>query len=252
MVVHEGGVVGNDPQSGFGTRLIFEDFNTPAAEGSAFWNTYPLMGHYPNSWGDTRQQNNPPGGFYNGSYVSASDGNMRIRMLTDGGTHRVAAVQHMMPGESDLFVGQLYGRYEVRFRVLAPAPGYKMAWLLWPDNDNWQDGEIDFPEVSLRNSSENIWAFNHEITGTPANNSTAHNTGVTPYDWHTATIEWEPGAVRFYLDGVLQATDTEHVPNVPMHWVLQSETDLTGSLPNSSTVATIDVDYIAVWKHGFD
>lgn len=250
MVVGGGGQQGSGgPQSDFGTRLIFEDFNTPAAEGSAFWNAYPLMDYYPGGsspWPDTTGN-----GRYSGNYVSAANGNMRIRMLTDEGVPRVAAIQHLLPGESNPFIGQLYGRYEVRFRVLEPAPGYKMAWLLWPDNDNWNDGEIDFPEVSLRNSSQTIWAFNHEITGTPANNSTAHNTGVSPYDWHTTVIEWEPGAVRFYLDGVLQATDTQHVPNVPMHWVLQSETDLEGAPPDSGTVATIDVDYIAVWKYGF-
>lgn len=237
----------NDPQSVFGPRLFLEDFNTPAAEGSAFWAAYPSLRHYPGGgspWPDTSGN-----GRYSGDYVSAVGGAARIRMLTEGGYARVAALQHLLPGESDPFVGQLYGRYEVRWRCHGPAPQFKVAWLLWPDNDDWEDGEVDYPEVTFTNGASTIWAFNHEVTGTPSNNSTAYNTNVTPYDWHTCAIEWEPGAVRFYLDGELEATDTEHVPSVPMHWVLQCETALEGAAPDSEVICTIDIDYVAAWAY---
>lgn len=237
----------NDPQSDFGERIIFEDFNTPATEGSGFWSAYPDLAHYPGGgspWSDTSGN-----GRYSGDYVSAANGNMRIRMLTESGFPRVAAVQHLIPGESNPFIGQLYGRYEVRAKVLEPAAQFKIAWLLWPDSGDWNDGEVDFPEVTFTDGSSTVWAFNHETDGTPAENSTAYNTGVTPYDWHVYAIEWEPGAIRFYLDGELVATDTSHIPNVAMHWVLQCETALSGGAPDAGTICVIDVDYIAVWTY---
>src|SRR2546427_410289 len=57
----------------------------------------------------------------------------------------------------------LYGRYAVRFKA-DPVPGYKTAWLLWPDSGNWPaDGEIDFPENSL---DGNACAFVHHLGAT--------------------------------------------------------------------------------------
>jgi hypothetical protein len=51
----------------------------------------------------------------------------------------------------------------VRFRADL-LPGYKIAWLLWPDAYSeglatWpQDGEVDFPEGDLAGG---FWAFMH-------------------------------------------------------------------------------------------
>ena len=50
---------------------------------------------------------------------------------------------------------QAFGRFSVRFRS-DPLPGYKAAWLLWPESDNWNEGEIDFPEGGLDST---MWGF---------------------------------------------------------------------------------------------
>ena len=89
--------------------------------------------------------------------------------------------------------GQKYGRYAVRFKA-DPIDGYKIAWLLWPDSRVWpRDGEIDFPERNL--VSDNVM----EVT------------------WSSS------GRHR----------RSPRVPNTPMHWVLQTETTLTSTLPSS-------------------
>jgi len=65
---------------------------------------------------------------------------------TENGVHMVSAPEPVIPGGNP---GVPYGRYVVRFRSDAIA-GYKTAWLLWPNSDNWPtDGEIDFPEGNL-------------------------------------------------------------------------------------------------------
>ena len=43
-------------------------------------------------------------------------------------------------------------------------------------------------------------------------------------DWHTYTIEWSPGRVRYLLDDVVVLDSTEWVPTTPMRWQLQTET----------------------------
>lgn len=225
---------------------MYEEFLVDAPEGE-FYAEYPNMGYYPSPWPDTSGN-----GTYTPEFVSAQNGRARIRLHTQEGTTYVSALNPLLPhasGSQDVAWadGQLYGRYEVRFRALNPAPGFKIAWLLWPDSDDWTEGEIDFPEVTF-DPGGTIWAFNHEVTGTPSNNSTAHNTQVSPYEWHTCAIEWEPDAVRFYLDDTLVATDTEHVPSTAMHWVLQCETSLDGIPPDPETECIIEIDYVAQWS----
>ncbi len=39
-------------------------------------------------------------------------------------------------------------------------------------------------------------------------------------DWHTATTEWLPGSVKYYLDSTLVGSFTTEVSCYPMHWVL--------------------------------
>lgn len=115
---------------------------------------------------------------------------------------------------------QTYGRYEVRFKVDSGMTGWKSAWLLWPDSDKWADGEMDWPEGDLTGSMN---AFTHYV-GDP-NSQTQSDSGVAfASGWHTATTEWLPGAMKYYLDGRLIGTHTTRVSGNPMHWVLQSET----------------------------
>jgi hypothetical protein len=64
-----------------------------------------------------------------------------------------------------------------------------------------------------------------------------------------AVIEWKPNFCRFILDGNIVGTSTSRVPNTPMHWVLQSETELNSTYPAASAVANVQIDYVRVWKY---
>jgi beta-glucanase (GH16 family) len=79
-------------------------------------------------------------------------------------------------------------------------------------------------------------------------------------DWHTTVIEWTPEYLRFLLDGTPmrvwsggRLTDCERVtsriPNTPMRWVLQSETELNATYPAKTAVANVQVDYVKTWKY---
>lgn len=239
-----------------GWRLIFaDDFDTDIALGSFPAADADNWYAYPAGWQDTSR---------NGRYdaprvVSVHDGMMDMYLHTDtvdGATkHLVAAPVPLLPGDdpavyngSSPWRGMQYGRYAVRFRADA-IPGYKTAWLLWPLSDVWpRDGEIDFPEGDL-GATDTIWAFMHRQNGSSGSDQDAANSGEVYDDWHTAVLEWGPTECRFELDGVELMAPTSRIPNTPMRWVLQTETQLSGGAPSSAVSGHVYVDWVAVWAY---
>jgi len=120
-------------------------------------------------------------------------------------------------------VSQIYGRYSCRFRTVGGFPSsgsrYGTAFFLWPANDVWAEGEVDFPEMGW---GDVIRGFIHEI-GNPQNNADIITTSTaTDSDWHTAVIEWYPTALCLYLNGVMIKKTTSNVPQTPFRWGFQS------------------------------
>jgi beta-glucanase (GH16 family) len=89
----------------------------------------------------------------------------------------------------------------------------------------------------------------HRQNGTAGNDQDPYRTSTKFPDWHTAVIEWKPNSCKFILDGTTIGHSTSRVPNTPMHWVLQSETELNSTYPAASAVANVQVDYVKVWKY---
>jgi hypothetical protein len=194
---------------------------------------------YPDGWKDTSGN-----GTYSPSKVlSIQNGVLNYYVHTENGVHMVSAPVPRIPGGVNNG-GLQYGRYVVRFRADS-LHGYKTAWLLWPDSNVWpQDGEIDFPEGNLDSTFS---AFMHWMNGTSGSSQDAYPTTATYSTWHTAVIEWTPTATRFILDGNVIGTSYSNIPSTPMHWVLQTETALDGTVPSDSTAGNVQVDWVAVY-----
>jgi hypothetical protein len=223
-----------------GWRQVFtDDFTTnvpvgqfPAAVSSK-WSVYP------DGWKDTSKN----GTYSPSSVVSIQNGVMNKYLHTANGVHRVAAVLPRIPG-ANAAGGLPAGRYAIRFKA-DPVPGYKVAWLLWPDSEVWpRDGEIDFPEGDLNGT---ISGFMHRQNGTSGGDQDAASSSARFTSWHTAVIEWSPGRCRFILDGTVILDKTSRVPNTSMHWVIQTETDLSGTPPSNSAAGNVQIDWVAVW-----
>ncbi len=224
-----------------GWNLIYSDnFNTNVAAGS--WPTSAYSASwtaYPTPWTDTSGA-----GSYETTNISVSNSCLILHLSTVGNTVQVAAPVPILPGNGPyqgMFKGQLYGMYSVCFRADAGVNGFKTAWLLWPDNNTWADGEIDFPEGDLAST---IGGYDHEV-GNPSANALAAVTGDTYTSWHVATIEWTAAGVTFILDGKVIGTSSMS-PSVPMHWVLQTETD--GGAPAASVAGNVYIDWVAVYS----
>lgn len=147
---------------------------------------------------------------------------------------------------------QLYGRYSICFRVPVTFNGWKLAWLRWPASGVWpRDGEIDFPEGAL---NSNIEAYMHWQGGASGGDQDGYTPG-TPYGngWHVATLEWLSTRCTFILDGTTigNSTTTAHIPNTPMYWAVQTETNFAGypsNMPSTTDQGNIEIDWLAMWS----
>jgi hypothetical protein len=224
-------------------RIFADDFTQdvrlgdfPAAV-STRWHAYP----YP--WKDTSKN----GTYWPEKGISQHDGLMDLWLHTEtvnGVTYHISEAP--WPILPNVAKGQLYGRYAIRFKF-DPVQGYKTAWLLWPDDGNRAEGEIDFPEGNLSpaDGGSTIHAFVHTNNGTP---QAAFNTGVPEAGaWHTAVTEWSPNDIKFWLDGVKIGESTNGIPNTLMHYVIQTETQLSGGAPADSASGHALIDWVAVY-----
>ncbi|RKH04821.1 glycosyl hydrolase family protein [Corallococcus sp. CA053C] len=223
-----------------GWRQVFtDDFTTNVPMGQFPAAVSSKWGVYPDGWKDTSKN----GTYSPSKVVSIQNGVLNKYLHTENGVHMIAAILPKIPGANSSG-GLPAGRYAVRFRADA-VPGYKTAWMLWPDSEVWpRDGEIDFPEGDLDGT---LSGFMHRQNGTSGGDQDAVSTTARFTSWHTAVIEWSPGRCRFLLDGAVILDKTSRVPSTPMHWVLQTETDLSGTAPGSTAAGNVQIDWVAVW-----
>ncbi|MDQ6607645.1 MAG: glycoside hydrolase family 16 protein [Actinomycetota bacterium] len=204
----------------------------PPAVASKWW-------AYPDGWPDTQHN----GQYYPSQVLSIHDGILDYFIHTANSIHMVAAAVPKIPG-GVAGGGQQYGAYAVRFKSDL-LHGYKTAWLLWPDSNIWpSQGEIDFPEGDLDSTFS---GFMHYMNATAGTQQDAFSTPAVFSSWHTTVIEWAPGGCRFFLDGHLVGTSTQNVPNDPMHWVLQTETAIDGTVPSDTTAGHVAIDWVAAY-----
>lgn len=214
-----------------GWRQVFaDDFTTPVALGGFPGSAYSSRWSGYDGFTDTAGV----GTYAPRRVVSVQNGALDLSLRTEGGTPLVAAPTPLVNGS---WGGSTYGRYSVRYRADAVA-GYETAWMLWPDSEDWNDGEIDFPEGDLTGTAH---GFVHQ-PGNPGRNALAVDTGATSTGWHTATVEWLPSGVTFLLDG-RQVARTTVSPSKPLHLVLQTE---TSGRPSASAAGHVQLDWITV------
>ncbi|GAC1626859.1 MAG: glycoside hydrolase family 16 protein [Candidatus Acidiferrum sp.] len=205
-----GGAVSSAPLPASAYKLVWSDeFNgtNGSQPDSSKW-TYDIGG---NGWGNHELE------YYTNRPENAhlQDGNLVITakqesyMGSDGVTRNYTSARLKTEG---LFA-QAYGRFEARIKIPKGQGMWPAFWMLgsnfrsvgWP-----QCGEIDI--------MENIGKEPGMIHGSLHGPSTvAHTSDLTTTfslpdgrnladDFHLYAVEWEPGAVRFYLDANLYAT----------------------------------------------
>lgn len=120
-------------------------------------------------------------------------------------------------------------------------PNWAGFWLngaKWPD-----DGEIDV--VECLGKDDVTW--NYHWAGGKFEGRAKGWTGDMPGEsgWHHFGVDWEPGSLTFYYDGVEVGKRTSHVTNSP-HYIIAN---LSISGRKVTAPQTVKVDHIRVWEH---
>jgi beta-glucanase (GH16 family) len=107
---------------------------------------------------------------------------------------------------------QRYGKFEFRAKVPWGKGLWPALWMLPLDDayGGWAaSGEIDVMEIVGEKPHEVLSSIHFGSTYPERSlitNVHALPTGGSVADWHVYTVEWEPGEIRFYVDGVHTAT----------------------------------------------
>ena len=109
---------------------------------------------------------------------------------------------------------QCFGKFEFRARVPHGKGLWPALWLL-PQDDKYggwaASGEIDVMEIHGEQPSR-VLGSTHFGSSFPKRDLTTHTLalpdGSMVSDWHVYAVEWEPGEIRWSLDGVVWATQT--------------------------------------------
>lgn len=215
-----------------GWRQVFTDgFDTDVPEGSFTSSSYGARWHAYDGFPDTFTV-----GEYSDDVLSVSGGALQMRWRTEGGVPLVSGIVPLVDGR---WGGHVGGRYSVRFRSEAPSQGYNAVFLVWPDSNTWDEGELDFAEGALDGG---VRAYHH-CPGDPEVPCASAETTAPWGEWHVATVEWTPSGVTYLLDGVrlLRSSD---VPVDPMHLVLQGYVRPGW---DATRDAVVQVDWVSVW-----
>jgi len=161
---------------------------------------------------------------------------------------------------------QRYGRFEARIQIPSGQGVWPAFWMLGDDfrSVGWPDcGEIDI--------MENVGSEPATIHGTlngpgysgahPLTTAYALPRGQFTDAFHTFAVEWDPQAIRFYVDGKLYSTKTPADIPKGQRWVYDHPFFIVlnlavgGNMPGSPDHSTVLpqrmlVDYVRVysWK----
>jgi beta-glucanase (GH16 family) len=205
----------------------------------------------PTKWDDHywhgRTHSNNELEYYAPDGYEVADGRLRLK-----GERRQMAGHEYTAGMISSFghFAQQYGYFEIRAKFPRGKGFWPAFWLL-PANKQWPP-EIDVLEI-LGHEPNKVYFTNHWRD--PACTHRSHGQSFTgpdfSADYHTFAIDWEPGEITWYLDGIQRARSTAGVPAEPMYVI--ANLAVGGDWPGNPDATTpfpgfMDVDYIRVYQ----
>jgi beta-glucanase (GH16 family) len=142
-----------------------------------------------------------------------------------------------------------YGTVEIRAKLPASRGIWPAFWLL-PEHGSWPP-EIDVFEL-LGHEPRRIY-MNHHWGTYPLQKSKPSSFSGPDFSssFHRFTLEWQPGWMRWKVDGVTRREVTHNVPDQKMYLILN--TAVGGDWPGSPDKSTVfpqhfAIDYIQVFQ----
>lgn len=189
------------PVSGPWTRTFVDDFNRCGLG--------PNWGAYSGTPGGN------PASQWSPSMVGVSGGMLHLRAAARNG-------RWLTGGVANITRPQLYGKWEVRFRVQS-SDEVSFHLLLWPAANVWPP-EIDFLESNdgtRRSASSAVHYWGVDGSKQKIMRSVTGNFS----QWTRVGVEWLPGQVRYLINGRVWATVSGALmsPTIPMWLAMQIE-----------------------------
>lgn len=189
--------------------------------------------------------------------VLVSNGTLKLR-ATRGGTSGRPYASGMISTASLLGTGAnkfqfRYGFVEVRAKFPKGQGLFPAVWTLPIDGGRLP--EIDVTEAIGSEPNQVVLYYHYDDgSGKGARSGGAYYGPDFTSEFHTYGVSWEPGAIRWYVDGVERReafTDKAYLPTQSMYLLLNLQVggNWAGS-PDDTTPfpADMEVDYVRVWS----
>jgi beta-glucanase (GH16 family) len=143
-----------------------------------------------------------------------------------------------------------YGYFVARLKTISGKGLWPAFWLL-PADHTWPP-EIDIMEIVGDRPNNVLMTYYWGNVDSPQKDSSVYTSLKQPNAWHTYAVNWQPGRIDWYIDGVLRkSVVSKHVPSKPMEVIanLAVGGKLPGN-PNNASVfpASLQIDYIRIYK----
>ncbi len=200
-----------------------------------------------------------PPALYSDKNVTVSGGKLHLTMRKErvpaecakGGYHDyTSAALHSR-------VRSGYGYYEVKAKPMNSA-GSSSFWFWREETLGWLT-EIDVFEIGGKAKGyERKYNMALHVTRAPTDEKHWSIGGVweAPWrladDYHVYGLEWDKGAIKYYVDGVLvRCVENTHWHR-PLHMIFDSETmpEWFGTPDDKDLPSTFSVEYVRAWKKG--
>lgn len=143
-----------------------------------------------------------------------------------------------------------YGYFEIRTKVPS-GNGYWPAFWMLPISGSLMP-EIDVVELLMKTPT--VAYLTYHWSSSNQTDSSSWNGPDFSNDYHTFAVDWEPGSIIWYIDGIVRKTVTgSNVSNVPMYPIANltvGDYDSWAGGPDANTPfpSTMDIDYIRIYQ----
>ena len=188
--------------------------------------------------------------------IIVEDGLLTLRLTAEAAGQRQISGAELRTDNQDGFI--TYGRFETRMKA-AKGSGVISSLFTYRYNP-WQEIDIEFKGRDTNKMQANIF-YNPGPEGNGRNRPYEvppfPEDIALPYDaaeeFHVYAFEWEPGAIRWYVDGeqVLESRDASQVPSLPQQLMMNlwaTNLSWAGPLDRSALPAESQYDWVRVYK----
>ena len=141
-----------------------------------------------------------------------------------------------------------YGFFSARIKVPAQLGMFPAFWLM-PQTGS-SPPELDVAEFNGNEQTALMTVHWTSPTGADKFSQTLYGPVDFPAAFHEFAVDWQPGSITWYIDGVARrtVTDAAIIPKVPMEMLFTLAVGFPDAPPADVSRATMSVQDVQVWQ----